>query len=63
MRSIVGTDFTRRKMVFLLIIRLRAQARHRILKITRTIAGLDAPGHIGTFHLTAALSTRRPEHK
>ncbi|MDH3901213.1 MAG: hypothetical protein OEU51_09235 [Gammaproteobacteria bacterium] len=50
-------------MVFLLTIRLRAQARHRILKITRTIAGLDASAHIGTFHLTAALSTRRPEHK
>ncbi|MDH5470692.1 MAG: ATP-binding protein, partial [Gammaproteobacteria bacterium] len=40
-------------------LRLSARAYHRILKLARTLADMDAAGHIKTTHLTEAITYRK----
>lgn len=40
-------------------LRLSARAYHRILKLARTLADMDAAGHIKTSHLTEAITYRK----
>ena len=40
-------------------LRLSARAYHRILKLARTLADMDAVGHIKTTHLTEAITYRK----
>ena len=44
-------------------LRLSARAYHRILKLARTLADMDAAGHIKTTHLTEAITYRKLDRR
>ncbi len=43
-------------------LQLTARSLHRVLRVARTVAGLDGAGQIATAHLAEALAYRTPPH-